>query len=101
MRSTRLPFLAWPFGSFPTSTGEVDFALFVDGRPVGVVEAKRAEAGENITAVEDQTARYAGSTFKRVPGDYRVRYVLEATDKLIRFTDYDDVKFRARRVFNF
>ena len=30
---------------FPTSTGEVDYALFVDGKPVGVVEAKREEAG--------------------------------------------------------
>ena len=34
---------------FPTSTGEVDYALFVDGKPVGVVEAKREEAGEHIT----------------------------------------------------
>ena len=25
---------------FPTSTGEVDYALFVEGVPVGVVEAK-------------------------------------------------------------
>ena len=24
---------------FPTSTGPVDYALFVDGKPVGVVEA--------------------------------------------------------------
>lgn len=32
---------------FPTSTGEVDYALFVDGKPVGVVEAKREEAGEH------------------------------------------------------
>ena len=30
---------------FPTSTGEVDYALFIDGQPVGVVEAKREEAG--------------------------------------------------------
>lgn len=30
---------------FPTSTGDVDYALFVDGKPVGVVEAKREEAG--------------------------------------------------------
>ena len=27
---------------FPTSTGEVDYALFVDGKPVGVVEARRS-----------------------------------------------------------
>ena len=26
---------------FPTSTGEVDYALFVEGLPMGVVEAKR------------------------------------------------------------
>ena len=37
---------------FSTSTGEVDYALFVDGKPVGVVEAKREEAGEHITDVE-------------------------------------------------
>lgn len=30
---------------FPTSTGEVDYALFVEGTPVGVVEAKREEQG--------------------------------------------------------
>lgn len=40
---------------YPTSTGPVDYALFVDGRPVGVVEAKRDELGENITVVEGQS----------------------------------------------
>ena len=29
---------------FPTSTGEVDYALFIDGKPVGVAEAKREKA---------------------------------------------------------
>ena len=86
---------------FPTSTGEVDYALFVDGHPVGVVEAKRTEAGEDITAVEEQSARYAGSTLKHIHGEYRIRFAYEATDKLIRFTDYDDIRFRSRTVFNF
>ena len=49
---------------FPTSTGPVDYALFVDGIPVGVIEAKKTELGENITTVEGQSARYANSTFK-------------------------------------
>ena len=54
---------------FPTSTGEVDYALFVDGDPVGVIEAKREELGESITSVEEQSARYATSEFKWVaPG---------------------------------
>ena len=44
---------------YPTSTGPVDYALFVDGSPVGVVEAKKDELGEIITSVEEQSGRYA------------------------------------------
>ena len=86
---------------FPTSSGPVDYALFVDGKPIGVVEAKKSEAGEDITAVEVQSARYANSTFKWVNYEYRIRFAYEATDKLTRFTDYDDKKFRSREVFSF
>jgi len=86
---------------FPTSTGEVDYALFVDGIPVGVVEAKRSEGGENITTVEEQSARYADSKFKWIKGDYSIRFAYEATDKLTRFTDYHDLKYRSRTVFSF
>ena len=86
---------------FPTSTGEVDYALFIDGTPVGVAEAKRTEIGENITTVEGQSARYAGSTFKWITGEYTIRFAYEATDKLTRFTDYQDIKCRSRAVFSF
>ena len=86
---------------FPTSTGPVDYALFVEGKPVGVVEAKKTELGEKITTVEEQSSRYANSIFKWVQQDYKIRFVYEATDKLIRFTDYKDVKYRSRTVFSF
>jgi type I restriction enzyme R subunit len=86
---------------FPTSTGPVDYALFIEGKPVGIVEAKKSEAGENITVVEGQSARYANSTFKWVQQEYRIRFAYEATDMLVRFTDYDDIKFRSRAVFSF
>lgn len=86
---------------FPTSTGPVDYALFIGGKPVGVIEAKKSESGENITVVEGQSARYAHSTFKWVQQEYRIRFAYEATDKLVRFTDYDDIKFRSRTVFSF
>ena len=36
---------------FPTSTGPVDYALFVEGVPVGVIEAKKSDAGENILGI--------------------------------------------------
>ena len=86
---------------FPTSTGPVDYALFIDGIPIGVVEAKADEKGENITTAEAQSSRYARSTFKWVKTDYRIRFAYEATGKLTRFTDYKDQKYRSRRIFSF
>lgn len=65
---------------FPTSTGPVDYALFVDESPVGVAEAKKEEKGEDITTVETQSARYANSTFKWMTGDYTIRFAYECTD---------------------
>lgn len=86
---------------FPTSTGEVDCALFVDGTPIGVIEAKKSEEGQNLTVVEGQTSRYANSTFKWIKNNYKIRFAYEATDKITRFTDYNDIKFRSREVFSF
>lgn len=86
---------------YPTSSGEMDYALFIDGQPVGVIEAKRQEAGEYLTVVEAQNVRYSTSKMKYIPHDYRIRFAYEATDKLIHFTDYDDIKHRARTVFSF
>ncbi len=86
---------------FPTSTGPVDYALFVEGIPVGIVEAKKDTAGENITVVEDQSSRYAHSTLKWVSVEYQIRFAYEATGKLTRFTDYADQKYRSRTVFAF
>lgn len=86
---------------FPTSTGEVDYALFIDNMPVGVVEAKKSEEGQNITVVEKQTSRYANSKFKSVNVNFKIRFAYEATDKITRFTDYNDIKYRSRDVFSF
>ncbi len=86
---------------FPTSTGPVDYALFVDGVPVGVIEAKPDDAGEHLTEVEGQSERYANSSFKWVKNDYKIRFVYEATGKLTHFTDYADEKYRSRSIFNF
>ena len=86
---------------YPTSTGPVDYALFVGGKPVGVIEAKKDELGENITVVEGQSGRYANSTFRYVTMDYKIRFAYEATGQLTRFTDYQDVKYRSRSVFSF
>lgn len=86
---------------FPTSTGPVDYVLFINGEPVGVIEAKKSSAGENITVVEEQSSRYANSTFKWINRDHSIRFAYEATDKLVKFTDYKDIKYRSRKLFSF
>ena len=86
---------------FPTDTGPVDYALFVDGIPVGVIEAKPDDAGEHITVIETQSGRYANSKFKWIKAEYKIRFAYEATGKLTRFTDYADEKYRSRSIFNF
>ena len=86
---------------FPTDTGPADYALFVDGEPVGIIEAKKSTAAQNITTVEEQSSRYAHSKLKYINADYNIRFVYEATDKLIRFTDYKDINYRSRKVFSF
>lgn len=86
---------------FPTDTGPVDYALFVNETPVGEVEAKKSEEGENITTIEGQSSRYANSSFKWIKCDYKIRFAYEATDKFTRFTYYNDEKYRSRTVFSF
>ena len=49
---------------YPTDTGPADYVLFVARNAVGVIEAKRDSAGENLTATETQTERYATARLK-------------------------------------
>ena len=84
---------------FPTGTGPVDYLLFVERKPVGVIEAKKSEEGQDITSHEAQSARYATSGIKWAAGDQKIRFVYEATDIITRFTDYADEKARSREVF--
>ena len=44
---------------YPTDTGPADYVLFVDRKPVGIIEAKRGEEGQNITVHEGQGEEYA------------------------------------------
>ena len=40
---------------YQTDIGPADYVLFVDKKPVGIIEAKRAEEGVHLTMHEDQT----------------------------------------------
>jgi type I restriction enzyme, R subunit len=86
---------------YPTDTGPADYVLFVDRVPVGVIEAKQDKSGENITVVEQQTARYATANLKWRKNNLPLRFLFEATGQLIRFTDTADPAPRSREIFHF
>jgi len=86
---------------YPTDTGPADYLLFVDRQPVGVIEAKRDEAGENLTAHEAQTERYASARLKWRKDSPPLRFLYESTGQIIHFTDGGDPRPRARELFHF
>jgi type I restriction enzyme R subunit len=85
---------------FATASGPVDYALFVDKRFCGVVEAK--PAGTTLSGFSEQAARYIADAPDFLGGDPRQRrfeYVASDTETLFR--DLADPEPRSRRVFAF
>ncbi len=85
---------------YQTATGPADYILFVDKKPVGVIEAKRPEEGANLTKVEDQSEGYAVAKLKHLDND-KLFFAYESTGDITRFTDYRDPKPKSREVFTF
>ncbi|KAF0129998.1 MAG: helicase type I site-specific restriction-modification system restriction subunit [Bacteroidetes bacterium] len=83
-----------------TEVGPADYVLFVDRKPVGVIEAKKEEEGENITVVEDQSGNYAASKLKHINNE-PLPYIYESTGVITRFTNAKDPKPRAKNIFSF
>lgn len=85
---------------YQTDIGPADYLLFVDHKPVGVIEAKKEEEGHRITVVEEQSKGYADAKLKYLNND-PLPFVYESTGTITRFTDYRDPKPRGRNVFSF
>jgi type I restriction enzyme R subunit len=86
---------------YPTDSGPADYVLFVDRKAVGVIEAKRDEAGHNLSVHETQTQRYANATLKWRKAGAPLRFLYEGTGQIIYFTDGADPAPRARELFHF
>jgi type I restriction enzyme R subunit len=86
---------------YQTDTGPADYILFVDGKPVGVIEAKAEKHGHVLTTVEEQTAEYAAAKLKWVNNKPPLPFLYESTGVITRFTDARDPKPRSREVFSF
>src|SRR5450432_2390160 len=85
---------------YQTDIGPADYILFVDKKPVGIIEAKREEEGHRLSTHEDQTEGYATAKLKYV-NNQKLFFGYESTGELTHFTDFRDPKPRARNVFSF
>jgi len=83
-----------------TDAGVADYVLFIDGKPVGVIEAKREEEGHRLTVHEVQSEDYANAKLKHLKNE-PLPFVYISTGEVTRFTDFTDPKPRAREVFSF
>lgn len=85
---------------YPTESGPADYMLFIDRKPVGVIEAK--PAGKTLSGVAEQTERYLTSKLKYIPqlGD-SMRFGYESTGVETFFRDLKDPAPRSRRIFAF
>jgi hypothetical protein len=80
--------------------GRVDYLLFLDGQPAGVIEAK--PEGTTLLEVEHQSGKYVdGLPVWMKPPIYPLPFVYESTGAETRFTNGYDPDARSRRVFTF
>jgi type I restriction enzyme R subunit len=85
---------------FQTDVGPADYMLFVDGKPCGLVEAKKSDEGHRLNVHEAQAVGYAKSQLKHLHNQ-TLPFVFLSTGEITRFIDFQDPRPRAREVFSF
>ncbi|WP_301922301.1 type I restriction endonuclease [Ferruginibacter sp.] len=85
---------------YQTNIGPADYVLFINKKPIAIIEAKRDEEGHRLSVHEDQTEGYATAKLKYVENQ-QILFGYESTGELTHFTDFRNPKPRARNVFSF
>lgn len=83
-----------------TDVGPADYVLFVEGKPAGVIEAKRVEEGGKMSIHETQVEEYSKAKLKYI-NNQPLPFIYLSTGEITRFTDARDPKPRFREVFTF
>lgn len=85
---------------FPLKAGTADYLLFVDGKAVGVVEAK--PEGTTLSGVAEQSGQYLAGVPENLPHVQEpLPFAYESTGIETFFRDIRDPETRSRRVFAF
>ena len=85
---------------YQAETKFADYVLFVDKKPVGIIEAKKEDEGHKLTVAEDQAKEYSEAKLKYLDND-PLPFVFESTGTITRFRDTRDPKPRGRTIFWF
>jgi len=86
---------------FPTANGPADYALFVDGELLGIIEAKKVTV--NPQNVLEQAKRYAAGVFQGI-GNWdglRVPFLYATNGEVIWYLDVRGEKHISRKISNF
>ena len=85
---------------YQTDVGPADYVLFVEGKPVGIIEAKREEEGQKFSVHETQVEEYAKAKLKLINNE-PLPFLYLSTGTITRFADTRDPKPRFREIFTF
>ena len=83
---------------YQADTKFADYVLFVDKKPVGIIETKKEEEVHKLTVAEDQASEYAKAKLKYLDND-PLPFVFESTETITRLRDTRDPKPRGRNIF--
>ena len=86
---------------YPTQNGPTDYALFCEGRIVGIIEAKRLSLGpQNVLVQAQRYARGISSTTFTFDG-FRVPFIYSTNGEILWFQDLREQNCYSRRIWNF
>jgi len=72
-----------------TDVGPADYVLFVEGKPCGVIEAKKRDEAYRLNVHERQGEDYANAKLKHLKNE-PLPFVYISTGVITRFADFTD-----------
>lgn len=85
---------------FPGANGPADYLLYLDGKAIGVVEAK--PVGHTLRGVEGQSSSYSDGLPPDLPAWRRpLPFIYESTGEITQFTNWLEPDARSRQIFWF
>ncbi|MCS7054544.1 MAG: DEAD/DEAH box helicase family protein, partial [Ignavibacterium sp.] len=99
--NTNILFFAYALEEFPTKNGPADYALFVNGRLLGIIEAKKTQIDpQNVL---EQAKRYSKGAENNLGlwNEYKVPFLYSTNGEIIYFADVREENYYSREIAQF